>query len=144
MLRWWWYYPKQTRDSRQSIKTPVVFFREAENCILELWLAFHFLFPVFDMLWHGTCYLPGSLSRLLQVSMMVSTPRSHVISHILIKALSSHPCIPNHLLFALLFFIFLNISWPHGILIVWLPFLHINFTRSGIFFFFSVGSLLHS
>ena len=147
MLKWWWYYPKQTRDSRQPIKTPRVFFQRSRRMHPRTLMGLSpFTCCVLCLTCPGTCYLPGSLSQLLQATMMVSTPRSHVNSHLLIKALSSHPRTPNRLLFALFFFIFLNISCPHGILYLLFdfPFWIWSSWGQGIFFFFSVCSVLHS
>lgn len=61
-------------------------------------------------------------------------PRSHVTC-LLVVALPHHPCIPDHLLFVLFFFIALNIICPSCVFysfIFWLLFLNINGTRSWI------------
>lgn len=74
------------------------------------------------------------LSHLLQVRM--SPSQSRVTCHLLIVAFPYYACIPKHLLFVLFFSVSLNIICPHCIFCLYifqLPFLNINFTRSGVF-----------
>lgn len=74
------------------------------------------------------------LSHLLQVRM--SPSQSRVTCHLLIVAVPYYACIPKHLLFVLFFSVALNIICPHCIFCLYifrLPFLNINFTRSGVF-----------
>ena len=143
MLKLWWYYPKQTRDSRQSSKTPMVLFqrnrkmhpRTLIGLSLAISSAWHALAPViclppclssFRQVWW--CQHPGYMSSAIFLS-RPSLPTLAVP-------------IASYLPYFSSFFL---ISAAHMVYFTYCltSFFECKFHEAREFFF-SVGSLLHS